>query len=621
MTRFEQARDIRRKTGPTNIGIVLTLAFVFFLSCIITGFAQEKPDTSKWINRNGVAKTFIGLITTHPVDKSPVINMKSEVPYLPYAGKIIRKIIIRKLGFESTVLDTTQQFQSFIINVADHLHTDTREFVIRDNLFIREGKPLNPYRVADNERTLRNLNFILDARILVKRISKRSDSVDLIVITRDVFSLGGSFEPTFPSRYKVSVQEINVGGMGQRVQLATLFDTNRSPRFGYELLYQKINVMGSFIDATVGYSIINTGTSLGNENENAFYFRLSRALVHPFARWAGGLEVSTNTSKNVYNKPDSTFANYRYSLQDYWAGYSFGQKDMPANLKENRNRKFFSMRAFQQYFVVPPNIVLREPDRYLYRSRELVLGQLTFFRQDFFKTQYVLGFGRTEDVPYGYSFSLTAGVERELGHSRPYVGSEVYYNRIMLKGSIQTYSARFGMYEQNGQAEDGLIAFNFKRYSQVHEWGKMKIRHQIEAGYARMFNQSLKRGIDIRDANGIKGFMPDSLVGTQRLTLGEEVIMFTPWRLLGFRLASVSRIDLAMINRTSPLVRKENFYAGISLGVRARNENLIFDTIEILVYYYPKTVETVQNFGFTMRTNFIIKYPTNLVRKPTTVFN
>ena len=501
------------------------------------------------------------------------------------------------------------------------MHTNTKEFVIRNNLFIQEGKPLNPYRVADNERTLRTLSFMLDARIFVKPISKKSDSVDLIVITRDVFSLGGSFEPTFPTRYKTVVQDINVGGMGQRIQLAGLYDLDRYPHIGYEWLYQKTNVMGSFIDASLGYTVINTGSSLGNENENAFYFRLNRPLYHPFARWAGGLEISDNISKNVYKRPESVFANYRYSIQDYWMGYSFGQKKLPTDLLENRNRKFVALRGFQQYFSSLPNVELNEPDRYAYRSRVSLLAQLTFFRQDFYKTQYVAGFGRTEDIPYGYRASFTTGWEKELGNTRPYLGSEIYYNRIQSSGAILTYSAKLASYWQAGRSEDGLFSVDIKRYSQVYEMGRMKIRHQIEAGYGWLFNQKIKRGIDIRDVNGIVGFSPDSLVGTQRLTLSEEIVVFTPWKLLGFRLAPVARIDLAMINRKSPLLQKENLYAGISMGIRARNENLIFNTIEVRVFFYPRIVERVQHFGFSVSTNFFIKYPTNLVSKPATVFN
>ena len=400
------------------------------------------------MNSNKIVKKLLGAITREPeADPSPFI-VKSEDPYLKYEGKIIRRIVIKRVGFDKTVLDTARNLQSFISNAANKIHTNTREFVIRNNLFVREGKPLNPYRVADNERTLRNLDFVLDARIFVKPVSKSADSVDLLVVTRDVFNLGGSFSPDIPTKYKFSIQDINFAGMGHRIQFGQVFDMNRTPRYGYEWFYLKSNVNGSFIDASVGYTNLNNGVSIGNENESSLYFKLSRALYQPFTRFAGAVELSDNISRNVYREPDSTFAQYRYNIQDYWLGYSFGYKKLPKNLKENRNRKFIALRGFEQHFLNSTHTDLTEPDRFAYRDRVSLLAQLTFFRQDFYKTQYVVGFGRTEDIPYGYRISFTTGWERELGNKRPYLGSELYYNKVRPSGTILTYSVKLASYER-----------------------------------------------------------------------------------------------------------------------------------------------------------------------------
>ncbi|CAN5171176.1 hypothetical protein BH09BAC3_BH09BAC3_31660 [soil metagenome] len=603
------------------------LSGVLILATFLSGLGQETPDPARnpnWLKKQGsqVVKKLMGAITVDPVDETPAFNEKSETAYLPYGGKIIRKIIIKRIGFERTILDTARNFQTFISKAANNLHVDTKEFVIRDNLFIKEGKPLNPYRVADNERTLRNLNFILDSRILVKPISKTSDSVDLIIITKDVFSFGGILDAQGPTRYKVGVQEANLAGMGQRIQFNTLVDAERSPNIGIEAIYQKINVAGSFVDATVGYSRINTGTSIGNENEDGVYLRLNRPLFQPFARWAGGLELSKNQSVNAYMKPDSTFARYDYSIQDYWAGYSFGHSGMSPDLKENRNRKFIAVRAFQQHFQELPTIDLTEPDFYAYRNRTSILTQLTFFRQDFYKTQYVIGFGRTEDIPHGYRTSFTSGWETEMGFKRAYLGSEGVYTRVLENGSILTYSGKLATYIDHGNYQDGLLAFDFTRYSQLYQRGTYKIRYQVQAGAAWLFNQTIKRGIDIRDINGILGFAPDSLVGTKRLTVSQEAVVFTQSKVLGFRLAPVARLDLAFINnKNTDLLRGENFFAGLSAGLRARNENLIFNTIEARVIYYPKVIEGIDHIQFSVGTNIRIKYSSNLVNPPSTVFN
>ncbi|HEX5167875.1 MAG TPA: hypothetical protein VFW11_01780 [Cyclobacteriaceae bacterium] len=594
----------------------LSLLFIVFGFSVCT-YAQEKQDTVS--NKN--IKRLLGLITRAPeVEQSP-LNVKSEAPYLPYEGKIIRKIVTRRVGFDKIVLDTAQTLQSFISNTANNLHTNTREFVIRNNLFVREGKPLNPYRLADNERTLRNLDFVLDARIFVKPVSKNSDSVDLLVVTRDVFNLGGSFNANLPHKYRVRIENINIAGMGQRLQLGQAYDQNRTPHYAYEGLYEFSNIGGTFIDGSVGYTKLNRGISVGHENERSLYFKLNRELYQPFARFAGAIEFSDNISSNVYGEPDSTFSQYHYRIQDYWVGYSFGFKRLPENLKENRNRTFLALRSFNQFFLKgSTNIDLTEPDRFAYRNKLTVLSELTFFRQDFYKTQYVLGFGRTEDIPYGYRVSLTAGWERELQNKRPYLGSNVNYNKVNPNGTILTYNLKLASYWQGSRSEDDLISFHFTRYSKIDKVRRMIIRNQFECGYAILFNQNVKRGIDIRDLNGIVGFMTDSLVGRQRFTISQEVTAFTQWKFLGFRIALTGRAELALIQRTGQLVKARNFFSGFSVGVRARNENLIFKTIEARLFYYPKTVEGIDHFRFVFTSNLRIRYPTNLVNKPSTIF-
>jgi hypothetical protein len=583
--------------------------------------AQQKTDSTiiEKVNANKTIKKLTKLISRTPEVDKPLLE-KSENSYLIHAGKIIRKIEIKRIGFETSVLDTTQAVKSFFIKTANKLHANTRESVIRNNLFVREGKPLNPYRLADNERSLRNLDFMLDARIYIKRISKNSDSVDILVVTRDVFAYGGSVGAQLPSLYRAGIKNINVGGLGQRMDFKQVLDHNRTPYYGFEGLYQMTNVKGSFIDATIAYTKLNTGVSIGNENERAIYFKLNRELYQPFTRFAGAIELSDNLSRNVYTEPDSTFIQYHYKIQDYWLGYSFGYKKLPNNLKENRNRKFIAVRGFQQYFINPTYTLLTEPDNFAYRNRAALLGQLTFFRQDFYKTQYVLGFGRTEDIPYGYRISFTTGVERELGNERPYAGSEFYYNKVLVSGTILSYSVKMGAYWSDGHLEDQLVSLEFTRYSKIQRLGRMIMRHQYEAGYAVLFNQAVKRGFNIRDANGLIGFRPDSLVGLQRITLSEETILFTPWKFMGFNLAAIARIDAALIKIGPGLFRSRNFFTGISLGLRVRNENLIFNTIEARAFYYPVTVEDLGHFRLTLTSNFRIKYPTNLVNKPSTAF-
>ena len=65
------------------------------------------------------------------------------------------------------------------------------------------------------------------------------DSVDVLVVTRDVFSIGGSFSPRGVDETKFKIYDANFLGMGQRIQFNGHYDPDRDPSFGYEVYYHK----------------------------------------------------------------------------------------------------------------------------------------------------------------------------------------------------------------------------------------------------------------------------------------------------------------------------------------------------------------------------------------------
>lgn len=602
----------------------LWILVIAYLWCV-DGMAQEKQDSTKdpnlitRIKEKEVAQKALHAIVRKP-EADTVFNFKSEDAFIPYQGKIIRKINVKSIPFSRTVQDTTKKFQSKVAQIAEGLHTETQERVVRNNLFIKEGQVLNPYRLADNERYLRDLNFIKDSRIFVIQENEDSDSVDLLIMTRDVFSIGASLDPDSPTSVNWLFQEANLLGSGLRIAYSGLYDSDRSPKFGFSNTISQNSLAGTFINGTIGHTVINNARSLGNENESALYLRLERPLFMPYAKWAGGIEFSRNWSDNVFTKPDSLFANYIYSIQDYWAGFTFGENRNLRLGRENRNRKFVAARVLDQHFIRFPGIELSDRDQLIYTNRLLVLTQLTLFKQNFYKTKFVYGFGRTEDVPYGYSVSITAGWERQSGIERPYMGGEVKKS-FTNNGNIITLGAQAGGYSRGGDTEDLRVNLTASYFTKVYDMSSLKVRHNLEFGVSRFYNRKIKSQLDINDQNGIQGFKPDSLFGNTRLRLRMQSIFFTNWKLIGFNFAVVPQVDLAFLSRSNQSAVGGKFFQGLSLGLRTRNENLIFNTIELRGFYYPSTVETLDHFGINVNASLRIKYPTTLVRPPETIFD
>lgn len=562
-----------------------------------------------------LSKEILKSVTRKPKPDG-IINTRSEEAFLPFEGKFIRRILINHIDFDKSLTDSSKNVKNTIVKIGDALHGTSKEWVIRDHVFFKEKKPLNAYLLADNERYLRDLDFILDARILIVPLVSTDDSVDVLVVTRDVFSIGGSFSPRGVDETKFRIYDANFLGWGQRLQFNGYYDGDRDPNFGYDIYYRKSSFGGSLINVTAGYTQLNSGSSYGNEQEEAYYLRLERPLVSPYSRLAGGLELSRNWSKNFYQAPDSIFRMYRYNINDIWLGYNIGIGAKKNH--KNRSSHFISARVFEQRFSKKP-LQPQDAINPAFNSRTFVLGSFTFFRQEFYKTQYVYGFGRTEDVPYGHTISVLAGWQNLLSLQRAYVGFDAEKSFVHSGGNFYTLSLRVGGYPHQEKWEDAALLLSGKLFSRLKHSKSFLIRQSADLDFTYVFNQRTNTLLDINNSFGLEGFLADSLLGTKRLHARYEIVLYSPWSLLGFRLAPIAFADIGMIAPQNRALWYDAPFFGLGTGIRTRNENLIFGTIELKFIYYPRTVEDISSFRVSVSSNLRIKYSGSFVKPPSII--
>lgn len=577
---------------------------LIFLS--FQGYTQTIQDST----RTSISQKALGeglkLITRSNRDSVLVENSIDN--FIPYEGKIIRAIYIQSIGFEKSIYGNEKPITQKIGRTANKLHTNTREKTIRQHLFIHPNEPLNPYKLGDNERFLREKDFILDSRFIVSPI-ENSDSVDVIIVTRDVFSIGLSVGGSFPSAPKFNLYDANLDGRGQRIEFNFLVDQDRTPKTGYGASFKKSSFLGSFTDLEIFYSQLNSGISIGEETEYATGIKLDRKLVSPNSRIAGGAEWSENWSRNVYSKPDSTFLNYSYDIVDLWAGYNFGiNKDF-----KDRQRMFLALRVFNGYYNEKPDAEEFENNR-IYNNASGVLSAVTFYKRNYFKTQYVYGFGRTEDVPYGYSFTATSGIVKELSFQRPYAGINLEYLGKFNSGSFYQIEFSTASFFRNLGFEDAVISSRISYFTKAFTLGKYKIRNSATIGFTQLYNPYANDWLQINSS-----IIPDlrvrELEASSRKNFGISSIVYTPWSLLGFRIAPFAALNWAMMKCYS--CEEENkIFAGISGGFRIRNENLIFGTMDLRATYIPNDESGNSKIRFSFRQNLRFRKTDTFVTAP-----
>ncbi|HCL83262.1 MAG TPA: hypothetical protein DIC22_04765, partial [Chitinophagaceae bacterium] len=326
--------------------LVLLFCFLGFFSTVKAGAVADIPVSSDTIptqqppKKKGKIIRYFNIITDQQQRDSLFVKLgRINVPAPPtdssvwkgrenlfnvYRGKYIRYIYYNQLKVFGTTIEDTTVIASKLVRFANNLHYDTRTWMIKQSLFFREGDTVNAFKLVDNERYLRRLPFILDARLYVINSYTNNDSVDIVVLTKDVFEYGGSISQLNNTQAAATVFNNNVLGAGQKLAFGFSWEETYRPQWRTGASYTKYNVGGSFADVSVGYTMLNDKQNADTgQYENSLYLIVNRPLYSSSASFTGGLTLSANQSVNIFSLPPDQYRNYKYNLVDVWAGYNF----------------------------------------------------------------------------------------------------------------------------------------------------------------------------------------------------------------------------------------------------------------------------------------------------------
>lgn len=543
--------------------------------------------------------------------------------YFPHEDKVIREIYVEHRSFAQEINDSASKILQLGGRLLDHFHTPSRYETLLRNLYMARGDTLSPFLVADNERFIRTLPYIQEARIEV-RPGGPSDSVDLNIVIKDVFAYSAQTKGIGTERQNIGASAINILGTGQLAGFNFLHDLERRPRTGWEVFYGYQNLGGSFIDLNLIYSRINPNIYDGSEDEQAFQLEFQRPLISQYKQWAGSLTIGRNVTLNNY--PDyNGLGRYQYDqgIVDVWAGYNAGVRKIQRQ-HQVKLKKFMALRAFNyHFFEVPPQIGEQKYDQ-RFNSRQGLLAALTLFRQYYYKTRYVYGFGLTEDLPAGWNATLITGWYKQLDLSRPYLGLNFYRYTMSRSKDISGLYFRTGAFWQEGRIRDFAVLIGGSYLTRIIPFPSGKLRFYLRGSYATIFDRvaldPLRISLDpLRTNNifGITGFRSDLAEGVQRLSLKAESVYFMDRKLLGFNLAPILGLEAAWLKAVPGSGQSlSGWFFAANAGLRIRHEDLNVNTIEFRLSVLPRRVDHDLLFNFTISTNLKFRYSGGYVHKP-----
>ncbi|HEU0063923.1 MAG TPA: hypothetical protein VFQ58_02790, partial [Flavisolibacter sp.] len=478
------------------------------------------PVTKLWCQQDSIKKNridsllmkrkgFLKQLAQNLIADTNRVNVKgyerNDLPFETYQNRIIRRITVVSVSFGVSINDTSKRFQNFLTNLSDHLHHRSRDFVINNNLFFKENQKLSPYLLGNNERYLRDLPYLQEARIVVEPITGTEDSVDILVLTKDVLSLGGSADVRSSQSVAVTAREDNFAGWGDRLQFQSLFDNTRNNRFGFGGEYIRRNLAGTFIDIDGGFLNYNRSFNTGRPEEQAYFIRFIRPLVNPYMKWTYAFSAESHNTDNMY-WGDSLYKSdikYNYSVYDGWVAMNLSHKNIGSENEFARLRWLVGLRGISQRYLDKPdkfNGILY----YSYADLDAILASASIFKLNFYKTQYIYGFGRNEDLPEGLEASITTGLTSKNGITRPYGAISVQRYYFMKRKAYFNSTLKVGSYLNNKKLQDINLLGSIDYYSRLHTLTRRwKQREFLSGSISKQINYFLEEPLRVESMYGL----------------------------------------------------------------------------------------------------------------------
>ncbi|MDF7810011.1 hypothetical protein [Hymenobacter sp. YC55] len=502
--------------------------------------------------------------------------------------KIVRRINIQTLtAFGYSISDTTRVPRNFLEKTGNAFHMKTSRARVRQLLLFKVGKELEPQALSESERLLRQTDELVDARVFVNERTSTADSVDVEIITKDVFSLSGSLEVRGVGAASIGLRDQNFLGQGHQFRNEYEFGRNQPQSWRYIGSYRI--PFRNFIYGEARYR---------NEYKNhSSGITVSRDFYSINTKYAGALSLNTYRYRLVLVPPpngqEPNYSPVSYSTQDLWVGRSLPLRSYDLGY-ENPGRMILSARLLRTDYTVSPTKDFFDASAFL--------GTVGYSVRRYYKDKYLFGFGRTEDIPTGTLLSATLGYELNDQDHRNYYGARISTANYSPRKGYLYLSGEFGSYMRpsTGAWQQGLVSTEVLYFTRLYHTGNYQWRHFFWNRSAIGINRlSSDLPLSIEGERGLRGFKSASdLRGTSRLVFNYETTVYTPLSFLGFRLAGVIFADAAWLNtrskRTLPIYEKP--YTGFGLGVRFRNEYTPIRAFQILFGYYPRGLTT--NSGY-----------------------
>ena len=573
--------------------IILIILFVSILTSDFA-FAQVKSAKNDSTNLYGKVESFSmrGKFTKFmyrllfkPVATSPPTNkIKKKVykklvqkPYSAFEGKIIRHINIITLDpFGYSIADTIVASLNILTKTGNMLHVKSQAVTIRNLLPIWPNQLFDSLLVKESERLVRSSKYVRDVSFFVVAASKKSDSVDVLIRVLDIWSIVPKIEAS-TSGFTFNLTDKNFLGFGHEFQ--NIFTRNYTGRYNsYNTNYTVPNFRNTYISSTLHYGID------GHNNFNRG-LNIVRPFYSPFTKWAAGINITQQFRNDSIRTHNSIYIPQRIKLntQDYWVGNA--RQIFEGNSENNRTTNFISALRYSRIrYTEKPSEALDSLQ--IFSDEDFYLAGIGISTRKYVQDKFIFNYGITEDVPIGKVYGLTFGYQDKNYTGRLYLGARISIGNYFPWGYLSS-TYEFGTFLRASHTEQGIFSVGVTYYTGLLEIGKWKFRQFVKPQFSIGINRFPSDSLTINDRFGLDGFNSPVLSGTNRLLFTLQTQAYTPWNFIGFRFGPFLVYKFGMLGDATTGFTNSKIYSQIGLGVLIKNINLVINTFQISIAFYP----------------------------------
>ena len=576
-------------------------AFIFILILSQTlklnaGNKKEKPSDSNnvlenvkdYSEKDNFFSKFVKSILVVEDDTKP-----GKTPLDPdrkiikkYKGKIIRNIEIKILdAIGASVNNPQDTIRSWLAGTGSSLHINSKDWLIKNMLIFSEGDKFVPFFIQESERIIRQYPYIYDVRIIPQKIINNHDSVDIIVYVQDIWSLNGGGTLNIGNKSgSIFIDDINFLGFGNEFKGGIKVDKQFIQNWDWDGSYLISNIGRSFISAKLYYK--------SDLNLQHYGLMVSRDFISPIIDWGGG--VAQNWQFTRY--PDSLLpARYAsYNQQDIWLGYAFNT--IPYDTTSYKHNSFnLAGRVTRTIFSTKPDF----DSLNIFQDNTFYLARIGYADVTFYQDEYIFGLGKTEDVPLITMIEFLFGFKNGENTNSPYLGLKSGYSFLTKNDGFIYGGFQVGSFFSNNGWLNFTSILEMMYFSKLNIIGNWRWRHYIGSRFSYSNDPIKPAGIlNIDNEGGLRGFSDNYLKGNKKLVVNYEADIFTPVKLLGFKLAIITFTDLGLISTDNNGLFNSKLFQGYGIGIRIKNEHLIFPALQFMFGYYPNTSGNQMNLFY-----------------------